>query len=151
MVTERQTTTPNLYAQDYVAWVEQTVAQLRSQDYSHVDWDNLIEEVADMSRRERSRLESNLIVILLHLLKWQYQPHHRSGSWKSSIREHRRRVNRDLRDSPSLKPYLAEIFAECYADACAQAGDETGLASSVFPKTCPYRIDQVLNAEYLPD
>lgn len=88
MVAGRQTTASNLYAQDYVAWLDQTVAQMRSQDYSHIDWDNLIEEVVDMSRRERSRLESNLIVILLHLLKWQYQPDHRSGSWKSSIREH---------------------------------------------------------------
>jgi hypothetical protein len=150
MVAERQRSQTSLYSQDYVAWVEQTVAQLKAQDFGQVDWENLIEEVADMSRRERRRLESNLIVILLHLLKWQYQPHQRSGSWKSSLREHRRRVNRDLTDSPSLKPYLLDIWEGCYREARNQAADETGLAVDGFCEVCPYTVQQVLDADFLP-
>lgn len=64
-----------------------------------------------MGRSERKRLKSNVTIVLLHLLKWQYQPQLRSGSWKGSIIEHRQRIRDDLADSPSLKPYLQEIFS----------------------------------------
>lgn len=141
----------NLYEVDFVGWVETTVEQLRAQNYTCVDWENLIAEIEDMSRRERKSLKNNLVVILLHLLKWHYQPEYRTGSWRGSIREHRRRVNDDLKDSPSLVPYLQSVLAECYANAREQAADETGLSRETFPLLCPYTPEQVLNPEYLPD
>ncbi|NJL83013.1 MAG: DUF29 domain-containing protein [Chloroflexaceae bacterium] len=141
----------SLYETDFVRWVETTAEQLRTQNYACVDWANLIEEIEDMSRRERKSLKSNLVVILVHLLKWQYQPECRSGSWRGSIREYRRRINDNLQDSSSLIPYLQEIFAECYVNACKQAADETGLLLEIFPCHCPYTAKQSLNAEYLPD
>ncbi|PSB03156.1 DUF29 domain-containing protein [Merismopedia glauca] len=151
MLTELQANQKSLYETDFVRWIETTLEQLRTQNYTCVDWTNLIEEIADMSRRERKSLKSNLVVILLHLLKWQYQPECRGGSWRGSIREHRRRINDDLKDSPSLVPYLQEVFAECYVNACSQAADETGLALETFPLNCPYTPEQSLNSEYLPD
>ncbi len=151
MATELQASQKSLYETDFVRWVETTVEQLLAQDYACVDWANLIEEIEDMSRRERKSLKSNLVVILLHLLKWQFQPECRSGSWRGSIREHRRRINDDLKDSPSLTPYFREVFAECYANARAQAVDETGLPSETFPLDCPYTPDQSLDSEFLPE
>jgi hypothetical protein len=145
-----QTDPKNLYKADFVRWVETTVEQLRNQNYAAVDWANLIEEIEDMSRRERKSLKSNLIVVLLHLLKWQYQPESRTGSWRGSIREHRRRINDDLKDSPSLIPYLQEVFAECYISAREQAADETGLLLETFPVDCPYTPEQTLNSKFLP-
>jgi hypothetical protein len=145
-----QTNPKNLYLIDFVCWVETTVEQLRSQNYAAVDWTNLIEEIEDMSRRERKSLKSNLIVILLHLLKWQFQPQFRSGSWRGSIREHRRWVNDDLKDSPSLIPYLQEVFVECYTNAREQAADETDLPLETFLVDCPYTFKQALNSEFLP-
>ena len=96
----------DLHAIDYVQWIESTVAKLRRQDYDHVDWQNLIEEIEEMGRSERKSLKSNFIVIVLHLLKWQSQPQMRGGSWAGSIVEHRRRIRDAIADSPSLKPYL---------------------------------------------
>lgn len=151
MATEIQTSHKSLYETDFVQWVEATVTQLRSQDYEAVDWANLIEEIEDMSRRERKALKSNLIVVLLHLLKWQFQPEQQAGSWRSSIREHRRRLNEDLKDSPSLVPYLQEVFAECYTNAREQAADETGLSLTTFPDVCPYTVEQALDANFLPE
>ncbi|BBD58586.1 hypothetical protein NIES2109_13620 [Nostoc sp. HK-01] len=139
------------YEIDYLQWIEATVKKLQSQDYANVDWKNLIEEIADMGRSERRSLKSNLIVILLHLLKWQFQPEHRSGSWEASIIEHRRRVNEALHESPSLKSYIDGIFAECYAQAIKQAKAETGLPIESFPSVCPYKILDVTNDEYLPE
>jgi len=139
-----------LHDTDYLQWIETTVEKLQSQDYANVDWENLIEEIADMGRSERRSLKSNLIVILVHLLKWQFQPEKRSGSWEGSIIEHRRRVKEALDDSPSLKSYLENIFAECYAQAVKQAKAETSLSMESFPLICPYQLPEVINDEYLP-
>ena len=150
MSTELQATQKSLYDTDFVRWVESTAAQLRAQDYASVDWANLIEEIESMSRQERKSLKSNLKVVWLHLLKWQYQPNRRSKSWRSSLREHRERLVDDLKDSPSLKPYLQEIFAECYDRARAQAADETDLPLDTFPIDCPYTADQAIDSDFLP-
>lgn len=151
MTIDLQASQKNLYDRDFVGWVETTVEQLRAQNYAAVDWANLIEEIEDMSRRERKSLKSNLVVLLLHLLKWQYQPESRSGSWRGSIREHRRRINDDLHDSPSLCPYLQAVLSDCYTNACEQAADETGLALQTFPVSCPYTAEQMLDANFLPE
>ncbi len=139
-----------LYKTDYLEWVETTVEKLRGQDYRSVDWGNLIEEIEDMGRSERRSLRSNFIVILVHLLKWQFQPQERSGSWEGSIVEHRRRVREALSDSPSLQPYLENIFAECYTQAVKQAKAETRLPLETFPQQHPYELAAVIHDEFLP-
>jgi Domain of unknown function DUF29 len=67
------------------------------------------------------------------------------------MREHRRRINDDLKDSPSLVPYLQQVLADCYANAREQAADETSLELEAFPLICPYALKQLLNPGYLPD
>jgi hypothetical protein len=149
--------TPNLQAQfslyntDYLAWIEATAQQLEQQDLAQVDWENLIEELRDMGRSEHRSLRSNLVVVLTHLLKWQHQPTRRSGSWKGSITEHRRRIREALEESPSLHPHLKNALARCYADAARIAGDETGLSRATFPQVCPYSDAQILDFDWLPD
>ncbi len=151
MTTELEANRQSLYQTDYQKWIDTTIEKLRLQDYSNIDWENLIEEIEDMGRSERKSLKSNLIVVLTHLLKWQYQPEFRSGSWKGSIVEHRRRIREALSDSPSLKPYLEEVFAGCYLDAVEQASAETGLAVETFPQECPYTSAEVLNSNFLSE
>jgi Domain of unknown function DUF29 len=90
------------------------------------------------------------VILLLHLLKWEYQPHIRSGSWQGSIVEHRRRIRKALQSSPSLKSYLVEVLAESHTDAIEQAVAETGLPIGSFPIECLYTIDQVLDRAFLP-
>lgn len=139
-----------LYDTDYLQWIEATVEKLQRQDYTQIDWEHLIEEIEDMGKSERRSLESNLIVVFLHLLKWQYQPESRSGSWEGSILEHRRRIRKALKDSPSLKPYLETIFSECYFEAVKQAKAETGLSLEIFPRQCSYKLVDVLDDTFLP-
>ncbi len=139
-----------LYETDYLQWIETTVEKLQNQDYANVDWENLIEEIADMGKSERRSLKSNLIVILVHLLKWQSQPEMFIGSWEASIIEHRRRVKEALDDSPSLKSYLESVFAECYTQAVKQAKAETNLPVESFPVMCPYDVREVTDDEFLP-
>ncbi|MGB7413287.1 MAG: DUF29 domain-containing protein, partial [Thermosynechococcaceae cyanobacterium] len=69
---------------------------------------------------------------------------------RGSMREHRQRIARILKDSPSLKNYLQQEYLECYAEARSLAVDETELPLETFPVECPYTVEQTLDAEYLP-
>jgi hypothetical protein len=140
-----------LYDQDYYLWIQQTLQVLQSGEFSELDAKNLSEEIEDMGISQKNSLESNLIVLLIHLLKWKYQPEQRSGSWKGSIREHRRRILKSFKDSPSLKRYFAEIFEECYQEAREQASDQTGLSPENFPGQCPFTQELILTLDYLSD
>ena len=143
--------TANFYEQDYYLWLQHTLKLLREHQFSELDIPHLIEEIEDMGRSEKRAVESNLVVILMHLLKYQYQPQKCSNSWKASIREHRRRLRKLFKDSPSLKPYFQEVFHECYQDAREQASDETGLSLETFPIESPFTPEETMNREYLPD
>jgi hypothetical protein len=141
----------DLYEQDYYLWLQDTVKLLQEKKLSEIDVIHLIEEIEDMGRSEKRAVESNLVVVLLHLLKYQYQPQKRSNSWKVSIREHRRRLRKLLQDSPSLQPYFKEVFHECYQDAREQASDETGLSLEMFSIESPFTPEETMNCDYLPD
>lgn len=132
------TNTDNLYDRDYYLWLQHTAKLISEGKFHELDTANLIEEIEDMGRSEKKAVKSNLIVVLLHLLKYKYQPEKRSNSWKASIREHRRRLRDDFCLSPSLKPYFEEVFDECYQDAREQAADETGLPLATFPPLSPF-------------
>lgn len=132
------------YDQDYQLWLQQTLEKLRLRDYGAVDWEHLIDEIESMGKRDRHRLKSNLIILLMHLLKWDFQAEKRSGSWESMIIEHRRRLVDDLEDSPSLRPYLQQILASAYTTALQRAKAETGLPQDCFPQECPYDLERIL-------
>ncbi len=138
-----------LYEKDYYLWIEETVQLLQEGKLQDLDIPNLIEEIEDMGRSKKNALESNLIVLLMHLLKWKYQPEKQSGSWRGTIREHRRQILKAFKNSPSLKRYFEEIFEESYEEARKQAADETELSLTQFSESCPFKIEQILDPEYL--
>ena len=139
-----------LYERDFCLWVEEQVRLLRAGQLERLDLVNLVEEIEDLGIAERKSVQSNLVVILKHLLKHQYQPRRRSRSWLSSIAEHRRRLRNDLATSPSLRRYARAQFAECYRDGRRQALIETGLAPDALPGAPPYTLEQTLDPDFLP-
>ena len=140
-----------LYEKDYCLWLEETARLLREGKLKDLDIAHLIEEMEDMGRSEKNALESNLIILLMHLLKWKYQPQKQSGSWRRTIREHRRRILKAFKNSPSLKRYFEEVFDESYEEARKQAADETELSLNIFPRNCPFSTEQILDSDYLPE
>ena len=83
----------------------------------------------------------------MHLLKWQYHSDKRSNSWAFTITEHNRSIKKAFKQSPSLKLYFQEVFAECYGDARKLASRETGLPIDTFPKESPFNAEDVLNGD----
>jgi len=134
----------NLYNQDFYLWTQTVVQQLKQNKFNEIDIPNLIEEIESMGRSEKRELKSRLIVLLMHLLKWQYQPQKRSESWRSTISEQRICIETLLEDSPSLQFILAELFADCYQKARFKASDETGIKLNLFPQESPFSLEETL-------
>ncbi len=139
-----------LYETDFNLWIEQTVNYLKKGDLDALDLENLIEEISDMGRNNRREVFSRLKVLLMHLLKWKYQPEKRTNSWINTIDEQREQLELILKDSPSLKPYFKQIFPECYQKAVRSAVNETNLPKLTFPIDCPFTQEQVLDMDYFP-
>jgi len=139
------------YQTDFYSWTQQQAALLKARQFNELDFDNLIEEIESMGASERKELDSRLIELLLHLLKWQYQPKRKGSSWEVSIAKQRVGIRKVLRDSPSLKYQLEQRVIDCYPDAQSYAAIETKLSKSRFPEECPYSLEQLFNDNFMPD
>jgi len=139
------------YLADFNAWTAQTAQLLRERRWRELDLERLIEEVEDLGKSERRGISSQLTRLLLHLLKWHYQPQCRLDSWLDSITDARTQIELALEDSPSLKNYPAEQLEASYPRAHRQAAKQTNLPISVFPAVCPYPLVLVLNQDWLPE
>ncbi len=139
---------PTDYTTDFYAWTQEQAKLLRNKEIKGLDWLNVAEEIADMGRSEKRQLESRLEVLVMHLLKWQFQPNLRSRSWQLTIKEQRLRLEKLLTENPSLKSSLDDVNEKIYPLAVISAEKETGL--SIFPETCPYELQEILSAEFLP-
>jgi len=132
------------YADDLHGWAIEQAMLLRQGRLDLIDWEHLAEELEGMGQSQYDGLESALRVLLLHLLKWEYQPLFRSRSWLLSIREQHRQYERRLKRNPGLKRSLEKIRAEAYRQAVVAAQAETGLATDMFP-TDPLDWDLIDN------
>ena len=153
MVAELRKSNKSLYETDYNLWVLETVAKLKSKDLDDLDWENLIEEVLSLSRRDKHKLASLLTRLLEHLLKlgyWYSEKERNQNHWKREIRNFRLQIDRLLSDSPSLKPYLLEIFDKCYKNGISLASDSSGLSLEDFPEQPIATLEQVLDEDWLP-
>jgi hypothetical protein len=132
-----------LHEVDETAWLEATADLVRQGRFDEIERDALAEYLTDMARRDRREVFSRLVVLLAHLLKWQYQPGRRSGSWRGTILEQQREL-RQLLESGTLRNHAQAVLADAYAEARKQAAAETGLARAAFPEACGWELDGAL-------
>jgi hypothetical protein len=140
-----------LYDQDFYAWANEQARLLRAGDMTHADIEHIAEEIESMGKAEKRELVGRLNVLLMHLLKWRFQPTGRSTSWRLSIEEQRRKLVRHLADNPSLKSRLPDATTDAYGDAILAAARETGLDRALFPTACPWAFEQIINPDFWPD
>ncbi len=138
------------YEVDIVAWANEQAQLLRAGRLDLLDIEHIAEEIEDVGKSEQRELANRMAVLLAHLLKWQYQPERRGGSWMRTIKEQRKRVLLGLEETPSLSGKLhdAKWWSGVWADAVAQAIGDTGIDS--FPEECPWAVSEVLDAAWLP-
>ncbi len=142
------------YEHDFYAWSFEQAHALRERRTQQLDWENLAEEVESLGRSDRNQVRSRLAVVVIHLLKWHYQPKDRSPSWKATLNTQRRDLEIVLADSPSLRRLVPVLLAETYPRARRDAADEMDLIPSAarkLPETSPFTVEQVLDPEFFPN
>ena len=139
------------YDSDFFAWASEQASLLRAGKWSQADIENIAEEIESMGRTEKRELISRLRILLLHLLKWRFQPSGRSSSWRASIRIQRIDLAAHMKDNPSLKAILREAMATAFEGAVIEAAEETRIPETAFPATCPWSYEDIMNPEFWPD
>jgi len=143
----------SLYDIDYQLWLDQTVAQLKAQDFSKLDLENLIEEIESLSKRDKRAIFSYLMRLCEHLLKLKYWETERERcfrNWDIEIANFRLQIQAILQDSPSLKKYLDENFLAGYASARKLFLKASGLNANLIPKEPTFTLEQALDEDWLP-
>jgi hypothetical protein len=149
----------SFYEKDFQLWIEKTIYQLENRQFEELDLQNLIEELKDLGKSEKRALESNLMVLLIHLLKLKVQhdaPETMKGGWYDSVDEHRQRIQDDLIKTPSLKSYLLTSIAQAYPSARKVAIKEGKRAKfgvcvpqeNEYPLSCPFTPKQILDEDF---
>ncbi|MCK5535293.1 MAG: DUF29 domain-containing protein [Bacteroidales bacterium] len=146
------------YEKDFYSWIYKNINLLKQRKFAELNVDILIDELESMAKRDKRELISHLIILLAHLLKWQFQLKQFSeiyrnfhvSSWKYTIIEQRMQITEQLEMSPSLKTYLSAALQKAYPKAVELVHKETGLSKTDFPQICVYGLEQVLNDDFYP-
>ena len=150
----------NLYEQDYYLWLEKTISLLENRQFSELDLENLIEEIKDMSRRERQKLERLLTKLLEHLLKltyWQSKRDYNKNKWRREILNFRIQIKRIISNkkdgtyNTNLVSYLTDILEQCYEDACHLFIEGYGIDKRLLSATPIGAIDKILDENWFPE
>lgn len=143
----------SLYESDYQLWLDATVAQLRSQDFSHIDLENLIEEIEDLGKSEKHRVSSYLMRLCEHLLKVKYWQSEREicfRGWRLEITNFRIQIQEQLDTSPSLKAFLQDNFSKQYKNGRKLFLKASEMDVTLVPEQPVFTLEQALEEDWLP-
>ncbi|WP_422473198.1 DUF29 domain-containing protein [Endozoicomonas sp. ALB032] len=158
----------NLYKTDYTAWLGQQRELLAKRQFDQLDIDNLLEAMERRMGDEVKELRAHLVVLLVHLLKYDYQKRILKDPWVEdkvlytwipSINNPRREIELHVEENPCLQPNAEEIMANVYPKAKRDAIDELNryikikskrLNKNSFPKECPWSFEQATKKNWLP-
>lgn len=143
-------TDDGLYERDFHAWTRDRAERLRRRTDDALDWANIAEEIESLGRNNRNEIRNRLRMLLIHLLKWSYQPERRSHSWQTTISEQRSHIEGLIEDSPSLSAVPAERYEWAWRAARRSAAAETGLPLATFPEMPAFDVSDTLHPDFMP-
>jgi Domain of unknown function DUF29 len=139
------------YDDDFYAWTQTQAEALRAKEFAALDLERLAEEIESLGNEQRHAVQSHLRILLWHLLKWAYQPDHRTTSWRLSILNARDEIDARLARNPGLRPDVPALLQWAYPRARKAAAVETELSLATFPEACPWPVASVLDADSWPE
>ncbi|MCI4626421.1 MAG: DUF29 domain-containing protein [Candidatus Magnetoovum sp. WYHC-5] len=144
-------TEQSLYERDFYQWALHNAELLKQGKLAEIDIYNIAEELEDMGRNNKRELESRLAILIMHLLKWQYQAKHRCRSWITTINTQRMDIELLLKNSPSLKHKIEITIEESFVNAKRLFENETSINQNILPETCPYTFEEIINHKFRPE
>jgi Domain of unknown function DUF29 len=139
------------YEEDFYAWANEQAGLLRAKKFEQLDLEHIAEEIESMGKSEKRELLHRLAVLLCHLLKWTFQPNLRSRSWEVTIEGQRFELELHLKDNPSLKSKLPDVFLDAFRLAKIEAMKETGLPKTTFPSESPWSFEEIMDNDFWPE
>jgi hypothetical protein len=143
----------SLYETDYQLWLDETVTQLKAQNFSNIDLENLIEEIESLGKRDKRAICSFLMRLCEHLLKikyWQSERETCFRGWDLEVAHFRLQIRAILKDSPSLKNYLNENFVSEYENGKKLFLKASNLDAHLIPAMPWFTLEQALDEDWLP-
>lgn len=102
--------------------------------------------VEAMSRSERQAVKSQLIRLMMHIIKWKTQPDKRSRSWIITILDARDAIEDSQEEMPSLnREFIESLWDQCFVKGKRKAEAEMNLKSNIFFLTW----EEVFEDEYI--
>jgi hypothetical protein len=143
----------DLYSEDFYTWSLTTAAAIRNGEWQDLDALVIAEEIESLGRSEHHALQSHLRQLVMHLLKWRYQPSRRQQgrSWATTIVNARSEIADLVERSPGLGPHVEPLLHKAYPTARRLAEIQTRLPLTTFPATCPWTLEQVLDDDFFPE
>jgi hypothetical protein len=136
------------YEADFYTWAFEQARLLREGGWEALDRENVAEEIESLGREQYAKLRSAIRVLLMHMLKWDFQPERRSRSWALTISAQRVDLEDVLEGNTGLKPRIEVAMREAYRRARIEAALETGLELGPFPAECPYSWADITQREF---
>ncbi|MDJ1177540.1 DUF29 domain-containing protein [Roseofilum sp. BLCC_M91] len=98
-----------------------------------------------MGRSEKRAIQSQLIRLMSHIIKWNEQPELRSASWSITIQSARDEIEDIQEEVPSLnRDFIESIWEKCFQRAVRYAESEMGIQGQVSSLSW----EQVFETEY---
>ena len=144
-----QSNLKELYKIDDYLWLERTIELLKEKKLNELDIENLIEELEDLGRERKNKVESLLRQIIIHLLLleyWSQEYQYNASHWQAEITEFRFQINGIL--TKNLQSYLASKIELIYQNSVKYTQRKTNL--NIFPEKCPYTLEQLLDEDWFP-
>jgi len=138
-----------LYEIDDYLWVERTIELLKEKKFDELDLENLIEELEDLGRERKNKVESLLRQIIIHLLLleyWSQEYQYNAAHCQAEVTEFRFQIHGIL--TKNLQSYLASKIELIYQNSVKYTQRKTNL--SIFPEKCPYTLEQLLDEDWFP-
>ncbi|MFM2063080.1 MAG: hypothetical protein RLZZ507_2750 [Cyanobacteriota bacterium] len=151
MINITQNQLQKLYEIDDYLWLEETIKLLKTKNLENLDIDNLIEELESLGRNDVNKVRSLLKQIIIHILLleyWQEEYERNYRHWQGEIIAFRDDLNNSL--TTTLKNKLSQELDNIYNVAVKIFSTKTGLSKNVFPPSCPYALEQLLDDNWYP-
>jgi hypothetical protein len=135
---------------------------LKNREYDLADWENLLEEIEDIAKRELKSLISLMAVIIEYLYKWENfrEEVYVGGSWKKSIINVRNEIKKSsfinvpsLKQKAEQKESLEKAWQYAVINLVGWFEEAEDLAKKYFgrlpteedfPQKRPYTFEQVM-------
>ncbi|PSB00753.1 DUF29 domain-containing protein [Merismopedia glauca] len=140
----------NIYELDEHLWLQETIKILKENRLNDLDVDNLIEELEDLSKKDRNRVSNFLEQIVRHILLLQYwtiEYERNQNHWRAEIQSFRTQLRKYL--TTNLHNHLTDELELIYQDGLEYVREKAGFSVD-FPQNCPYTLEQLLDKNWFP-